>query len=98
VIFNTGGGGTTYGPATTLALYANGTFPDVRLGQDPGVPGCFDHAAPNWRPSDVATLAGGQLAPVQPPNDGFFEPVTHVGAVPATGDDWTTGWTAYPQS
>ena len=45
-----------------------------------------------------ATLAGGQLAPIQPPNDGFFEAVTFIGAVPpAPADDWTRGWTSFPQ-
>ena len=55
-------------------------------------------ATPDFRPASVATLAGGQLAPIQPPNDGFFEPVTFIGAVgPNPGDDWTQGWTSYPQ-
>ncbi len=41
---------------------------------------------------------GGQLAPIQPPNDGFFQTVTYIGAVaPAPAADWTAGWTAYPQ-
>jgi hypothetical protein len=98
VIFNTGAGGTTYAPATTLALFQNGTFPQVRLGQDPGVGNCFNHEAPVWQPTSVATLAGGQLAPATPPNDGFFEVTTYVGAVPPPpGDDWTRGWTAFPQ-
>jgi hypothetical protein len=60
---------------------------------------CFNHSAPSFRPTSAATLAGGQLAPIQPPNDGFFEAVTFIGAVPPPPqDDWTTGWTAYPQS
>jgi hypothetical protein len=46
-----------------------------------------------------ATLAGGQLAPIVPPNDGFFEVTTYIGAVaPAPADDWTRGWTAFPQN
>ena len=41
--------------------------------------------ADNWRPRFQ-------------PNDGFFEAVTYIGAVPpAPEDDWTQGWTAYPQ-
>ena len=60
--------------------------------------GCFDHENVNFQPVSVATLAGGQLAPIQPPNDGFFEAVTFIGAVPpAPADDWTRGWTSYPQ-
>jgi hypothetical protein len=98
-IFNTGAGGTIYAPAPTLALIANGTFPNVRLGQNPGITDCHNHAAPNWRPVSVDTLAGGQLAPALPPNDGFFEVTTFIGALSADpGQDWTAGWTAFPQS
>ena len=98
VIFDTGGG-TRFAPAPTLALIENGTFPNVVLGRDPGIGDCHDHAAPDWRPRSIDTLAGGQLRPALPPNDGFFEPVTFIGALsPDPDEDWTTGWTAYPQS
>lgn len=78
---------------------ANGRFPDVRVNVDGGLSaGCFTHEAPDFQPVSVATLAGGQLAPIQPPNDGFFEPVTFIGAVPpAPADNWLNGWTAFPQ-
>jgi len=36
VIFNTGASGTAYGPVSTLALYQNGRFAAVRLGENPG--------------------------------------------------------------
>jgi hypothetical protein len=97
------GAGAIFGPATPLhasvaPFVASGRFPDVRTGTDPGIAGCFQHENPNFQPSSVASLAGGQLAPIQPPNDGFFEPVTFIGAVPpAPQDDWTRGWTAFPQ-
>ena len=96
VIFNTGAGGTTYAPATTLPLFSNGRFPEVRLGENPGIGNCFDHDNPVWQPVSGDTLAGGQMAPALPPNDGFFEPTTYIGAVPPPpGDDWTRGWTAF---
>ncbi|MEW6321398.1 MAG: hypothetical protein AB1635_09950 [Acidobacteriota bacterium] len=77
---------------------ASGRFSNVRVGVDAGIGNCFDHAAPDWRPRGVATLAGGQLAPFQPPNDGFFEPVTFIGGVgPLPEHDWISGWTAFPQ-
>jgi hypothetical protein len=99
VIFNTGANGTTHAPASTLSLIANGTFPNVLLGQIPGISDCHNHAAPNWRPSSVDTLAGGQLAPATPPNDGFFEVTTYIGAVaPAPAPNWMDGWTAFPQN
>ncbi len=98
------GAGVIWGPTTpahsSVAPHvASGRFRDVRLGVDGGLSAeCFNHAAPNFRPTSVATLAGGQLAPIQPPNDGFFEPVTFIGAVgPEPDQDWTAGWTSYPQ-
>ena len=98
------GAGVIWGPATPLhagmvPFVASGRFPDVRANVDGGLsPNCFNHENPDFRPTSAATLAGGQLAPIQPPNDGFFEAVSFIGAVPpAPGEDWTQGWTAYPQ-
>jgi hypothetical protein len=98
------GAGVIWGPATPLhasvqPFVASGRFPDVRVNVDGGLSSqCFNHENPNFRPTSAATLAGGQLAPIQPPNDGFFEAVTFIGAVPpAPADDWTQGWTSYPQ-
>jgi hypothetical protein len=61
---------------------------------DPGLIDPYNHDNPNFRPFDVATLAGGQLAPATPPNDGFFEVTTFIGALsPDPALDWTqTGW------
>lgn len=87
--------------ASVMTYITNGRFPNIRVGEDPGVStaACSNHAAPNFQPTGIATLAGGQLAPIQPPNDGFFEVVTFIGAVPpAPSADWTRGWTAYPQN
>jgi hypothetical protein len=86
----------------SVTTYINsGRFPNIRLNQEPGVStaACSNHAAPNFQPSSIATLAGGQLAPIQPPNDGFFEAVTFIGAVPpAPAPNWMTGWTSFPQN
>jgi hypothetical protein len=87
--------------SSVTTLVNSGRFPDIRINQDPGVStaACSNHASPSWQPSGIATLAGGQLAPIQPPNDGFFEPVTYIGAVaPAPAEDWTRGWTSFPQN
>jgi hypothetical protein len=84
---------------SSVTPYINsGRFPDVRLNVDGGLsPDCYRHDSPNFQPS-LASLGGGQMAPIQPPSDGFFEAVTFIGAVPPPpADDWTTGWTAYPQ-
>jgi hypothetical protein len=90
---------TTPAHSSATPFITSGRFPDVRLGVDGGLSaGCFNHEAPDFRPTSVATLAGGQLAPIQPPNDGFFQAVTFIGAVsPDPAQDWTQGWTAYPQ-
>jgi hypothetical protein len=86
---------------SSIAPYVtSGRFPNVVSNVDPGVSttGCANHDAPNFQPSSIATLAGGQLAPILPPNDGFFEVTTYIGAVaPAPADDWTKGWSSFPQ-
>ena len=79
----------------------SGRFPNILLNVDGGIStaACANHAAPNFQPTSPATLAGGQLAPIQPPNDGFFEPVTFIGAVaPFPSANWMAGWTAFPQN
>ena len=85
--------------SSVLPFIQNGRFPNVRLNEDGGLSAeCFNHGAPNFQPVSTATLAGGQLAPIQPPNDGFFEAVTFIGAVPPPpADNWLSGWTAFPQ-
>ncbi len=92
-------GATTPLHASAQPFVASGRFPSVRVNVDAGLsPDCSRHEAPNFQPVSIATLAGGQMAPIQPPNDGFFETVTFIGAVPPLPeDDWTTGWTSYPQ-
>lgn len=98
------GPGVISGPATPLhasvqPFVASGRFANVRTNVATGLSNnCFNHPDPDFRPTSAATLAGGQLAPVQPSNDGFFQAVTFIGAVPpAPADDWTQGWTSYPQ-
>jgi hypothetical protein len=102
------GAGVAWGMPTNMhssvvPYITSGRFPSIRLGvtdAEVGIStvGCSNHENPNFQPSGVATLAGGQLAPIQPPNDGFFEAVTFIGAVPpAPADNWMTGWTSFPQ-
>lgn len=89
--------------SSVIPYITSGRFPSVRVGatdSEVGVSttGCANHENPGFQPSGVATLAGGQMAPIQPPNDGFFEPVTFIGAVaPAPADNWMSGWTSFPQ-
>jgi hypothetical protein len=87
--------------ASVMTYITSGRFPNVRVGVDPGLStaACSNHAAPNFQPSSIASLAGGQLAPILPPNDGFFEAVTFIGAVPpAPAPNWMDGWTSFPQN
>jgi hypothetical protein len=84
--------------ASVAPFVASGRFPNVVSNVNAGIGDCSNHENPNFQPTSVATLAGGQLAPAIPPNDGFFEATTYIGAVaPAPFDDWTAGWTSYPQ-
>lgn len=87
--------------SSVTTFITSGRFPDVRLGVDPGLStaGCANHTAPNFQPVSIATLAGGQMAPIQPPADGFFDSVTFIGAVPpAPSPNWMSGWTSFPQN
>jgi hypothetical protein len=87
--------------SSVMTYVTSGRFPNIRINQDPGVStvACSNHAAPNFQPSSIATLAGGQLAPIVPPNDGFFEVTTFIGAVPpAPAPNWMSGWTSFPQN
>ena len=89
--------------ASVATHITSGRFPSVRTTATDAEVGisaanCSLHDNPNFQPSGVATLAGGQIAPIQPPNDGFFEAVTFIGAVPpAPADNWMSGWTSFPQ-
>jgi hypothetical protein len=99
VLFRNGTTGSNHFTANTQSLVTSGRFTNLVTNQDPGIGDCFRHGSPDWRPTSRATLAGGQLAPLLPPNDGWFEPVTFIGGVgPDPGDDWISGWTAFPQS
>ena len=55
-----------------------------------------DQRTPDFRPQPSSpALTGAASLPTDP----FFAPVTYVGAFGAAdGDDWTQGWTAYPEN
>jgi len=97
----TGGAAGTAMHSSVMTYVNRGRFPGIRTNVDPGVSttGCANHERPNLQPSGIATLAGGQMAPIQPPNDGFFDAVTFIGAVPpAPAANWMDGWTSFPQN
>jgi hypothetical protein len=85
--------------ASVLPYVNSGRFPDVRTTPDTGLSplDCSRHDSPNFQPTPGG-LAG-LLTPIPPPADGFFEYTPYIGAVaPAPDDDWTKGWTAFPQN
>lgn len=55
---------------------------------DPGLGDPLDATTPDFAPA--APITGG----VTPPDDGFFDDVTFIGAIGDT--DWTAGWTSFP--
>jgi len=71
--------------------------PTMRVGNqfDPGLIDPFNHAAPNFRPASLTSLAM-QLAWATPPNDGFFVIAPFIGAVGIDPlQDWTLRWTNF---
>ncbi len=81
--------------STSAPLLA--TVPTIVNG-DPGLIDPFNNENPDLRPASVATLAGGGggLTPALPPNDGFFDVTTYIGAfAPAPAPRWTDGWTDF---
>jgi hypothetical protein len=76
------------------SLYINTANMD-QMNVDPGlVADAMSKTAPNFKPNPSSSaLSTGAT----PPSDGFFDTTaTFIGAVGT--DDWTQGWTAYPQN
>lgn len=60
---------------------------------DPSIPGMNNKANPTFKPNAASPVFAGCATP---PSDGFFDvTATFCGAIGS--DDWTAGWTAYPQ-
>lgn len=60
---------------------------------DPAIPGMSNKTAPSFKPNVASPALTGCATP---PSDGFFDATaTFCGAMGA--EDWTAGWTAYPQ-
>lgn len=76
------------------SLYINAANNDL-LNVDPGLPAAaLNKTAPSFKLSaSAAAMSGGAT----PPNDGFFDTTaTFIGGMGT--DDWTAGWTSYPQN
>jgi hypothetical protein len=87
--------------SSVTPFITSGRFPGIQVGPAAGLNAATCNASivnPNLQPP-LASLAGGQQAPIQPPNDGFFDAVTFIGAVPpAPTPNWMDGWTSFPQN
>jgi hypothetical protein len=87
--------------SSVQTFITSGRFPNIVVGQAAGLAASACNASitnPNLQPP-LASLAGGQMTPATPPNDGFFEVTTYVGAVaPAPAANWMDGWTSFPQN
>jgi hypothetical protein len=56
----------------------------------------YDQSTPDFRPQQISPALSGAT---MPPTDNFFSPASYLGAFgPGDSDDWTEGWTAYPQN
>jgi hypothetical protein len=56
----------------------------------------FDLTGPSLVPPANSPAAEGGATP---PDDGFFNPcATYIGAFEPGGEDWSAGWTAYPEN
>jgi hypothetical protein len=74
------------------AIFTNAAWSNREV--DPMLGDALSLTAPNFKPAAASPAMTGGAAP---PDDGFFDKMaTFVGAIGA--DDWTAGWTAYPQN
>lgn len=107
IFYAIGSGGTSFFPADDVAESAaddglsEAAFfraPELalRLDVDPLLPAPHDQLAPGWVPPPDSPAASGAATP---PNDGFFDvTASYVGAFRPGGEDWTAGWTEYPEN
>jgi hypothetical protein len=61
--------------------------------QDPELGAPYDLTAPDFVPADGSPAADGAGTPPS----GFDTSATYMGAFEPGGDDWSAGWTAYPE-
>jgi hypothetical protein len=75
---------TTLNYATTIAQ----AIRDV----DPMLTDAFGQGAPDYRPLPGSPALDGSVPVAAPPDDGFFEAVTYIGAMDGV-NNWLAGWT-----
>lgn len=77
-------------PITTLT-YATQIAQAIR-DVDPRLTDAFGQAAPDFRPLPDSPALDGSVPVAAPPDDGWFEPVTYIGAMDGV-TNWLEGWT-----
>jgi hypothetical protein len=77
-------------PFTTLT-YATTIAKAIR-DVDPMLTEAFGQGAPDFRPLPGSPALDGSVPVASPPDDGFFEVVTYIGAMDGT-TNWLEGWT-----
>src|SRR5690606_21962541 len=102
IFFNNGEDGTTHFTADDNADGFNEEDffgDDARENQfdvDPELGDITSLVSPNFVPASDSPAADGAATP---PDDGFFDTsATYIGAFEPGGEDWTAGWTAYPEN
>ena len=88
-------------PSSTTATLVQSRMPNNRV-VNPKIRVPFNYQNPDYRPrggNNPSAAVDGRVRVAVPPNDGFFQAVTFIGAMgPEEADDWTDGWTTYEQN
>jgi hypothetical protein len=58
---------------------------------DPALMAPYSHTLPDYTPASNSPAANGTVAVATPPNDGFFIPVSFIGAM-GPNNNWLAGW------
>lgn len=103
IFFNNGAGGTTHFPAETGASDNDDGFDEDaffraaarnnKFDEDPELGDADSLTDPDFVPASSSPAADGAATPPS----GFDTSATYIGAFEPGGEDWTEGWTAYPE-
>jgi hypothetical protein len=99
IFFNNGPGGNTHFPADTNDedFDEDAFFRDAarnnKFDEDPELGNATSLTAPDFVPAAGSPAADGAATPPS----GFDTGATYIGAFEPGGEDWTEGWTAYPE-
>ncbi len=92
ILFNAAGNFATDDDGFSEEIWSIGDGSN-QFGADPMIVDAFNLTVPDFRVSSGSPALSGAATP---PDDGFFDPVTFLGAM-NDEDDWTAGWTTTEQ-